>query len=332
MKKLLVLILTLLMIICSFGLVACTNSEPTHTHIYDQKVTTENFIATDATCTEKAKYYYSCSCGAKESLTFEYGDPLDHSFTNYVSNNDAKCLKDGTETAVCDRTGCNEKDTRTQVGSALDHNYSILKKTATEHWHECECGAYETKESHKGGTATYTEKAKCEVCETEYGELEKSETEGLVFSLINNDTEYEVSGYTGTATEVIIPDTYNGKPVTNIGGEAFSHCDSLTSIVIPNSVEAIGNSAFIWCDSLTSIVIPNSVTSIGEWAFSYCSSLISIVIPESVEAIGDGAFNSCRNLTSIVIPNSVKAIGSYAFSSCYSLTSIEVSEQNSKYK
>ncbi len=309
MKKLLVLILTLLMIICSFGLVACTNSEPTHTHIYNQKVTTENFIATYATCTEKAKYYYSCKCGAKESLTFEYGDPLDHNFTNYVSNNDAKCLKDGTETATCDRTGCNEKDTRTQVGSALDHNYSILKKTATEHWHECECGAYETKESHKGGTATYTEKAKCEVCETEYGELEKSATEGLVFSLINNDTEYEVIDYIGTATEVIIPDTYNGKLVTSIGNSAFYNCDSLTSIVIPNSVEAIGYGAFSSCDRLTSITIGNSVTNIGYEAFSHC-----------------------YNLTSIVIPNSVEAIGEFAFSDCYSLTSIEVSEQNSNYK
>ena len=41
---------------------------------------------------------------------------------------------------------------------------------------------------------------------------DKTFTEGLVFTLINNDTEYEVSGYTGSDADVVIPSTYNGKP------------------------------------------------------------------------------------------------------------------------
>lgn len=45
-----------------------------------------------------------------------------HSFTNYVSNGDATCTEDGTETAVCDRTGCNATDTRTDVDSHLGHD------------------------------------------------------------------------------------------------------------------------------------------------------------------------------------------------------------------
>ena len=64
--------------------------------------------------------------------------------------------------------------------------------------------------------------------------------------------------------------TYN---VTSIGNWAFSNCDSLTSIIIPNSVTSIGNWAFSNCDSLTSIIIPNSVTSIGNYAFNNCSWL-----------------------------------------------------------
>ena len=48
---------------------------------------------------------------------------LNHSFTNYESNNDATCLEDGTKTATCDREGCNETDTKIDEGSALGHNY-----------------------------------------------------------------------------------------------------------------------------------------------------------------------------------------------------------------
>lgn len=65
-------------------------------------------------------------------------------------------------------------------------------------------------------------------------------------------------------TNYIIP---NG--VTHIGDEAFSGCESLTSINIPNSVTNIGNCAFYGCGFLKSINIPDSVTNIGDRAFSF---------------------------------------------------------------
>ena len=45
------------------------------------------------------------------------------------------------------------------------------KNDETHHWHECTCGEIDTKVEHSGGTATETEKAKCEVCGASYGEL-----------------------------------------------------------------------------------------------------------------------------------------------------------------
>ena len=82
-----------------------------------------------------------------------------------------------------------------------------------------------------------------------------------------------ILGYRGNATTLEIPSEINGKPVTTIGEYAFYWCDSLKSIVIPNSVTTIGYLAFEDCSSLTSIVIPNSVTTIGSHAFNDCTSL-----------------------------------------------------------
>ena len=105
---------------------------------------------------------------------------------------------------------------------------------------------------------------------------------------------------------------------------AFRWCESLKSIVIPDSVTEIGEYAFGGCESLQSIVIPESVTEIGEDAFYWCRSLQSIVIPESVTKIGEYAFEGCESLQSIVIPDSVTEIGRHSFEYCSSLQSIVI--------
>ena len=112
--------------------------------------------------------------------------------------------------------------------------------------------------------------------------------------------------------------------VTSIGSLAFSECDGLTSVTIPNSVTSIGYKAFYYCSGLTSVTIPNSVTSMGDWAFSGCSGLTSVTISNSVTSIGECAFSGCSGLTSVTIPNSVTSIGDWAFSGCSGLTSVTI--------
>ena len=128
--------------------------------------------------------------------------------------------------------------------------------------------------------------------------------------------------------DIVIPSTYRGLPVTEIGEYALStETDAgtayLTSIVIPNSVTSIGECAFAGCSSLTSVVIGDGVTSIGNSAFNGCSSLTSVTIPNSVTSIGNSAFYNCSSLTSIVIPVSVTSIGDWAFAGCIGLTGIQ---------
>ena len=171
-------------------------------------------------------------------------------------------------------------------------------------------------------------------------------SEGL--SLKSNGNSYTVMGIgTCTDTDIIIPITYNGKPVTSIGEYAFLGCSNLTSIAIPNSITSIGMSAFSACDGLISITIPDSitsinygmfggcsnltniiisdnVTSIGASAFYNCTSLISIKIPDSITSINYGMFEGCNNLANITMPDSVTNIDSYAFSGCSSLANITI--------
>ncbi len=149
--------------------------------------------------------------------------------------------------------------------------------------------------------------------------------------LSETDKTCEITDYTGSATELVIPSELDGYTVTSIGNYAFNYCRSLASIVIPDSVTSIGDGALQNCDSLMSIDIPDSVTSIGDSAFSWCGSLMSIDIPDSVTSIGYEAFRECYSLTSIGIPDSVTSIGGRTFLGCDLLTSINVASGNPYY-
>ena len=151
----------------------------------------------------------------------------------------------------------------------------------------------------------------------EGGKIEETPISEFAYKEWGN--ECEIIGYYGDRKKVKIPSKINGKPVTSIGGWAFSNY-SLTSVEIPNSVTSIGINAFSY-NSLTSVKIPNTVTSIGDRAF-YDNSLTSVEIPNSVTSIGAGAF-SYNSLTSVEIPNSVTSIGDGAFHN-NSLTSVEI--------
>lgn len=121
------------------------------------------------------------------------------------------------------------------------------------------------------------------------------------------------------ATSVIL-----GNNIVGIGHEAFGYCNSLQSIVIPNSVTTITNHAFASCENLESVQLSNNLKRI-EWAtFSSCYNLKSIIIPDGVDFIGEMAFAYCTNLTEVKLPSNLNKIDWSAFEGCTGLTSIDI--------
>ena len=84
-------------------------------------------------------------------------------------------------------------------------------------------------------------------------------------------------------------------PVTMVGYRAFDGCMSLSSVMLPSTIQQIGECAFYDCSALQSINLPESVSVIDSYAFASCSSLQEITIPQSVNNIY-GVFANCTGL------------------------------------
>ena len=87
------------------------------------------------------------------------------------------------------------------------------------------------------------------------------------YSVLSDGT-IKITGYYGSDTEIIIPDTINGKQVSAIGNYVFyvpyNGTSTVVSVDVPDGVTSIGDYAFAQCRSLSSIILPISIKSIGE--------------------------------------------------------------------
>ncbi len=183
---------------------------------------------------------------------------------------------------------------------------------------------------------------------------------GFNFST-NDDGTITITGFTGTATAVVVPSSVGGRPVTALGGSSFDYNDNLIKVTIPSTVTNIVRSAFYGCDKLTNItvdalnptyssldgvlfnktadtliacprgrrggyLVPGSVTNVGVYAFYSCTRLTEVIIGNSVISIGDSAFVSCIALANVIIGDNVATIGGTAFASCFGLTNLAIGE------
>lgn len=117
--------------------------------------------------------------------------------------------------------------------------------------------------------------------------------------------------------------------MTSVGYSAFSSCNILTTIDLPNAT-SIGRYAFNQCWALTSVDCPN-VTSIGEYGFHNNKSMVSANIPK-VTILEDSTFAACASLTSINIQSVTDIKGFGPFDKCTNLRSIRLSGTPPKFQ
>lgn len=164
-----------------------------------------------------------------------------------------------------------------------------------------------------------------------------------------------VSADSGVSGNVVIPETVDGKKVTEIDKAVFANSTQITSVSIPGSIRKIGKNAFSGCAVLTSVefgkseetvtlndevfrnctalknlVLPDKLSAIPQLAFGGCA-LPSITVPEGTVTIGAQAFINNQSLTFVNIPESVTSIGTHAFFGCEKLERFSVADDNPAY-
>ncbi len=320
-------------------------NEYTHIHNFVEKNTDIEYLASEASCTYVAKYFYSCYCGEKGIDTFDYGSKLEHKYAKALIT--PTCSTLGYTSYTC---ACGEQYSDNYV-NALEHNY-IQKNTnerylasladcsnTAKYYYSCSCGKKgtetfdtydynynehsftikDTSEKYLKSLATiyspaiYYYSCKCGATSTDtFTHGDSIYSHGLSYRLSDDRTYYILAGI-GTCTDnnVIIPSTYNELPVKCIGYNAFG--------------EIIGTFGYIEseaCKTINSIYIPDSITSIEDNAFNNCKNLTNVIIGNGVTHIAQQAFYGCSSLQTVRIGENVVSIGAHAFYSCESLTEI----------
>ena len=169
-------------------------------------------------------------------------------------------------------------------------------------------------------------------------------TSGVYEYTLNDDEEATITKYTGSETDIQIPDKIDGYKVNSLGNQLFLNKKNIKSINIPDIVQTIGDNAFEGT-SLTELVLPGQIKSIGNAILKGVKGVTEITIPNGVTGAGfygpfngsaitkatfvdgiakipDNMFRNCTTLKEVMIPDSVTVIGIRAFDQCTQLGNI----------
>lgn len=274
-------------------------------HTFDQKRTTSNYLKKEATCTDAAVYYFSCSCGAKGTATFTIGEATGHSFFNYVYNKDATCVLNGTETAVC--SSCDATDTREKKASALGHDWSAKWLSNSQgHFHVCDrCQDVTTVSPHvsSGNATEYTDEI-CTVCQyvitPALGHIHKMVAvaataptctkDGNTDYYYCNSCEKQFRDVTAKqeildSTEIVIPavghtrveDAAVSATCTESGLTAGAHCSVCSFVILKQTVIPAKGHREVYDDGYRATCTENGLTE-----GSHCSVCQTVLVQQEV--------------------------------------------------
>ena len=128
---------------------------------------------------------------------------------------------------------------------------------------------------------------------------------------MNSDMQsYCIISYIGSAKDIVIPETYNGIPITRIGDSAFFR-KGVEKITLSENIVSMGIDVFFECENLTYNVYEG-----GKYIGSATNPYYYFVGPEN------------KDVTDIVLHTDTRIIAAYAFRSCNSLKSVAVPGEN----
>lgn len=161
----------------------------------------------------------------------------------------------------------------------------------------------------------------------------KNDTVTNAYSL-SAELKYVGRGAFSKCSALATADFTQSESLKTVGAYAFYHCDKLTKVAFPYSLENIGEYVMSSCSVLSEVkffeetedengeIKQSMLTNIPTGSFSNCVSLKSLVIPDSVQSIGNSAFSGCSGLETIILGDGVKTVGDRAFKNCVALSAV----------
>lgn len=169
------------------------------------------------------------------------------------------------------------------------------------------------------------------------------------FNYTLNGSRATITGYSGSDTDVVIPDKIKGNKVVAIANGAFAKkAASIKSIVFDSTYSGIelGSEVFKDLTALTKVVLPSGLKEIPDKAFYGCKSLKEVYMPSGLTSIGQEAFYECKALrfaykstnydkdevdeNMFYLPDSLLEIGNSAFYGCNVLKGLYINKSLEK--
>jgi len=281
----------------------------TRSCLYCDKVYTETIAPTTHTLTTMPKVEPTCSsvgktegtkCSSCNKIIVAQNDISKLSHTVVVDNAvPATCsetgLTEGTHCSVCNATLVAQTTIKANghsYGSWQIVSQATCTKNGTQKRVCSVCSGTDTSSISAKGHS-YSNKI-CSSCGA------KQPSQGLTY--VDYGNGYAVSGLGNcTDTEIVLPDTHNGKPVVAITENAFYEISWITGVIIPDTVTTIERMAFRYCTSIEELRIPDSVSTIGAYAFDNCDSISKLYLGTGLTYVAEGGFHDCDNILEVHI-------------------------------
>ena len=188
-------------------------------------------------------------------------------------------------------------------------------------------GTYQTPKYTTPSNSRYYASSSTAASSTGYGGYGSTEPVVIWQTSDNDDGTVTITGYSGSASILNIPETIDGKTVTVIGNAVFKQNTKIRIANIPDTVTSIKSDAFNVCTNLQTVSFSSNLTEIDGFAFYGCSSLDRIELPERLVRLGECAFSECVSAEYVFIPSTLEQsysnYGRGPFSGCERLDNVE---------